>query len=71
VKLTVTINCDNDSFDEPGDEVARLLRLIADVVKGHSKLALVQGFSSMILDRKLRHVGDVTFTETEGGAPSA
>jgi hypothetical protein len=71
VKLTITIDCDNDAFDQPGDEIARILRGVAGVVEGESKLSLLQSYSGRLYDRKLNHVGELNFTEPEGGAPSA
>jgi hypothetical protein len=72
LKLKITIDCNKGSrFDEPGDEVARLLRVIADAVEGQSKLAILQGFTSRIYDLDQNHVGQVAFTERKRGAPSA
>jgi hypothetical protein len=71
VKLTITINCITRAFREPGDEVARIMRLIAQKVKGQSRLSLVQGYSGRLFDDHDNHVGELTFTETKGGTPSA
>ena len=62
--LTVKINTDNDAFDPPGLETARILRELADyLLKYHSDPdALEYANGRRLMDANGNHVGNVELT---------
>lgn len=61
-KFTVTINTGNDAFgDDPGHEIARILREIAD--RADQSLTAGRYFTNLVRDANGNTVGKFTFTK--------
>ena len=62
MKLTITINCDNEAFtDNPGLEIARILHLAADRIDGDPISSGGDGFR--LFDLNGNRVGLVEITD--------
>jgi hypothetical protein len=60
MKLTITINCDNDAFVPlPGIQASHILRYVADEVLGTSVDSMLDANGTLLYDQNGNRVGQV------------